>query len=181
MILFTTVSYSVTWARLVPEILSHNWRLIWFPRLLRVVDSGGGCWGGLEIDYSNHKEGGVPLGRLFQLCSLLAQGFLSLVLQPVNKTECEPSARREWPIQMYQAGESQRNQPSWGKSRSLFSLSPESINAPNKPVQELWLSWVCNVNNMKVNSGGHSKIVWTRLIYWWLHNGRLSLVNWLSK
>lgn len=56
--LFTTSGSLVTWAAFVPEILSHNWRLIWFPRLLRVVDSGDLGW--VAIDYSNHKGVGVP-------------------------------------------------------------------------------------------------------------------------
>lgn len=43
--------------------------------------------------------------------------------------------------------------------------APESIKATHKPAQGFWLSQVCNVNNMKVNSGGHSKIVLARLIY----------------
>ena len=172
--LFTTASYLVTWAMFVPEILSHNWRLIWFPRLLRVVDGGGAGLGGNRLFKSQR-------GRCAQSdCSITAQ-------------KCLPSSVFIRICSMLQPGERggprQCSASRWTSEKlKHFVERVLCINGPsrihygrNKLAEGLRLSRVSNVNNMKVNSGGHSKIVLTRLIYWWLHHGRLSFVNWLSK
>lgn len=84
--LFTTSGTLVTWAAFVPEILSHNWRLIWFPRLLRVVDSGDLGW--VAIDYSNHKGVGVPEATVHYFSGV----FVSLATQSSHSGLQDPAA-----------------------------------------------------------------------------------------
>ena len=120
--LFTTASYLVTWAMFVPEILSHNWRLIWFPRLLRVVDGGGLGW--VEIDYSNHKEVGVP--------KVTVPLLLRSVCLPQYSSEsvaCCSREKGEGPANVRRAGEPQRNWNILSREFYVLMAPPESITA----------------------------------------------------
>lgn len=120
--LFTTASYLVTWAMFVPEILSHNWRLIWFPRLLRVVDSGGLGW--VEIDYSNHKEVGVPKVTVpLLLRSVCLPQYSSDSAGSHSWEQGEGPAKGRW------AGEPQGNWNILSREFWVLTAPPESITA----------------------------------------------------
>lgn len=113
-------SYSVTWAVFVPEILSHNWRLIRFPRL------SGGCW------QWGAGEGG---NRLFKSqrsrcawsdCSIPAQKWMFAFLtaaRPPRWGLCQDGVR---------APSAFREQVNLGETQSdfyVFTAPPGSINA----------------------------------------------------